>query len=379
LLRTIQSFALERLVASGRAAEVHRLHAEAFHALAAEGASHLGTSRHAASLERVEPEIANLRAAIGWAIDADQGDLALRLTGVSWRFWHSFGLLNEGRRLTAEALASPAAQAVSSARAWASAAAGNLAYWQGDHAAAREYYEAQRSLALDAGDDACLADASFNLIHFGVVDLAHVGVVDLDDTDAQIAYIDSLVDRFRAIGDERGAARADWFRGTLLAATGRVDEAISRMLEELESFERLDDAQYHAMTAAGLGWTKFVRGDHEDAVHWSVRALVEAHAMRDVATATITLSIGVLIGVMRGRYEDGAIINGAFDSLCDRYGVRPPVPLSEIIGVVDPISATREALDPETFAAAYARGRSLSLDEAVALVVELADQERSLE
>ena len=48
--------------------------------------------------------------------------------------------------------------------------------------------------------------------------------------------------------------------------------------------------------------------------------------MRDLGTTTISLHIGVLLGALTGHFEEAAEINGAFDALCDRYGVRPPLP-----------------------------------------------------
>jgi len=57
----------------------------------------------------------------------------------------------------------------------------------------------------------------------------------------------------------------------------------------------------------------------------------------------------------------------------ERYGVRPPQALALFVGGRDPFELTRQNLDADTWAAAYARGRRLTLDEAVALVVALGD------
>ena len=104
-----------------------------------EGERHLSTSQHATWLDRVEPEQANLRAALRWAIEADEGELALRFVAVSWRFWHAFGQIAEGRRLTEAALDLPSAPRAGSVRAWAVAARGNIAYWQGNSTTARRW------------------------------------------------------------------------------------------------------------------------------------------------------------------------------------------------------------------------------------------------
>ena len=96
--------------------------------------------------------------------------------------------------------------------------------------------------------------------------------------------------------------------------------------------------------------------------------------MRDLGTTTISLHIGVLLGTLTDNFEKAAEIHGAFDALCDRYGVRPPAALSRFVGRQDPFAITKQSLDPDLWAAAYERGRRLTLDEAVAIVVALGEE-----
>ena len=203
----------------------------------------------------------------------------------------------------------------------------------------------------------------------------------------QLAFIDQAEERFRKLGDERGAARAAWGRGILAISwgqgirgtdSGQIDAATAHLRESLEDFERLDDRQYHAMTEASLAWAAFAAGDVGTASRLAVDALVESQAMRDLGTTTISLHIGVLLGALTGHFEEAAEVHGAFDALCERYGVRPPAALQTFVGGADPFEMTRQNLDPETWAAAYARGRRLTLDEAVAMVVGLGDEAESL-
>jgi tetratricopeptide (TPR) repeat protein len=280
----------------------------------------------------------------------------------------------DGRRLAEEALAIPEAPTSGSDRAWALSAAGSLAYWQADTSTARRHYQSQIEVAEAAGDEACIADAYFN---FG-----HVAFVEEDDDAVRLAFIDAAEERYRRVGDERGAARAAWGRGILAissgkgiraVSSGRAEQATNHLRQSLADFERLDDRQYHAMTEASLAWTAFASGDVGNAARLAVDALVESHSMRDLGTTTISLHIGVLLGALTGRYADAAEIHGAFDALCDRYGVRPPAALAQFVGGNDPFEMTRQNLDPAAWAEAYARGRRLSLDEAVALVVGLGE------
>jgi predicted ATPase len=378
MLRTIQSFALGRLAAEGIEDEVRRRHAGAFLDLVERARRDLGTSRNGEALDRISPDRANLRSALRWSIDAGESILALRLAAALWRFWQAFGQVDDGRRLTEEALAMPAAPSNGSERAWALSAAGSLAYWQADTMMARRHYQAQIEAAEAAGDEACIADAYFN---FG-----HVAFIEEDDPAEQLAFIDAAEERYRKLGDERGAARAAWGRGILaisqgkgmLSIGGRSLEATELLGQSLTDFERLDDPQYHAMTEASLAWAAFARGDVGTASRLSVDALVESQSMRDLGTTTISLHIGVLLGALTGQFEEAAEIHGAFDALCDRYGVRPPQSLARFVGGTDAFRLSRDNLDPEVWANAYERGRHMTVDEAVAKIVALGDAARLL-
>lgn len=360
LLRTIQSFALSRLAAAGGEPELRRRHAECFADLGAASHVHLNTSRHAEMLDRVRPDIANLRAADRWAIESGQTDLALRLVAEQWRFWHGFGLMTEGRHLTEAALAMPG-PAHGVPRARAAAAAGSLAYWQADTAAARHWYQEQVRLARAADDERGLADALFNM--------GHVAFIDGEPESVHQGYMDEVVARFRDLGDERSAARAAWSRGIVALGAGRIEEAMPILERGLADYRRLGDPQYHAMTVSSLAWAAFRVGDLEAAVRYYIEGLVETWQMRDLGTTTISLHVGVLMAVMLERFEDAAVLHGAWDGLCERYGVRPPFALSRFIESTDPFAEARAALSADVHARAYERGRHLTLDAAVAMVV----------
>jgi predicted ATPase/class 3 adenylate cyclase len=365
MLRTIQSFALDRLVADGREAAVRRRHAEAYIALITEATAELNTSRHVAWIDRIDPEMGNLRTAIDAAMAAADGELALRLLGPMWRFWQAFGRTSEGRLLTESALAMPSAPRDGAIRAWAAAAAGNLAYWQSDSPSARRWYEEQLRVAQEADDKPCIADAMFNL--------GHVAFIDEEDKGHQEAHMREVVARYREIGDDRGAARAGVSRGLLAFLAGREEEAAAHLQASLEEFERLDDLQYIAVVDAVLGWLAFMKGDMPRAARLTADNIRATWGMRDLATTTISLHTGLMMAVMIGRFEEAAVIDGAFDAGCERYGVRPPADLEHFIQDFDPVGQTRQALGEEAYAAAYARGRLLDTEASVQLVIAMAE------
>jgi predicted ATPase len=365
MLRTIQTFAMARLIERGADEDARRRHAQAFLELVRAEQARLNTSWHGAVLDRVGPDMANIRAAVRWAIETDAGELALDLVANLWRLWNAFGLGAEGRTMTEAALALPSAAGVSIARSWAAAAAGSLAYWQADPEAARRWYEEQIELAKASGDEAGVADGLFNL--------GHVAFPPLAADDARRRFTQEVIDRYRDLGDPRGEARATWALAIFAMSAGRVDDAAELLERALSEFEQLDDRQYHAMSVASLGWASFAKGDMPSAIRYSIEGLLESHSMRDLGTTTISLHVGVLVAALVGRFEVAAELIGAFDASCERYGVRPPAALSTFIQTHDPFAATSEALSPEAYAAAYERGRRLSLDEAVAKVADLGE------
>ena len=121
------------------------------------------------------------------------------------------------------------------------------------------------------------------------------------------------------------------------------------------------------------GWLALVREDFPTAARWSVEAIVHTSAMRDVAMTTISLHVGVLLGVVLGRFEDAVRLSGAFEALCARNGVQPPAALGRFVQQLDPFERARAAVTPEDYQRLYADGRRMTLDEAVALFIDLGE------
>ncbi len=147
MLETVQMFAARRLDERGEAATIRRRHACAYLALAEEAAPHLPGVEQRRWLERLGAEHDNLRAAIEWAIDVGDVEIAMRLGWALWRFWQLAGFVEEGRRALARILAMPGAEEPTVIRARALEATGGLQYWSADIAAADAAYRAELALA----------------------------------------------------------------------------------------------------------------------------------------------------------------------------------------------------------------------------------------
>jgi tetratricopeptide (TPR) repeat protein len=361
-LQTIRTFALARLGAGGREGTVRARHARAYLDLAEAAATHLPGPAQAEWIDRLALDLANLRSAARWAIDTGESGVALRLVGACWRFWQLDGHLAEGAELTTAALAMPGADRPTSERLAAVTAAGGIVYWMGDMAKARDFYTEQLRLSVDLGDRAAQADARFNLA------FATFMRPDANVNDALQAARDAR-QAFDDIGDNLGKARTVWMEATIHMNRGGPEVALPMFEQALVDFERLGDAWYHPMALGSIGWARAMLGDRREAARAIVRSIAEYHALRDTATSTLTLQGCAIAALEAGRPVDAAILLGAYEGLSELYGVRTPLGLNWLIQQNDPVGRTQAMLGPEEFADAKARGRRMSLDEAVDLAV----------
>ena len=85
-----------------------------------------------------------------------------------------------------------------------------------------------------------------------------------------------------------------------------------------------------------MAWGNFMLGNFTEAARWGIEAMLASYGLRDVAGSTIALPVAAVVAIQVGLLEEAAVIMGAFEGLCDRYGVRPPLGLEQLIRTTDP-------------------------------------------
>jgi predicted ATPase len=140
MLETVHEFAREKLGQSEEAEQIKRVHAQYFLTLAEEAYPELRGPDQLEWLESLEAEHDNMRAALSWALERKEAEVALRLGGALWWFWSVRGYHSEGRRWLEAALAIEVGGSPE-VRAMALAGAGALASDQGDLDRAKEACE----------------------------------------------------------------------------------------------------------------------------------------------------------------------------------------------------------------------------------------------
>ena len=361
MLDTIRSFARERLEESGESEDARARHAAAYLALAEAEAVHLPGRDQAIRLERLTEDHDNLRAAVAWSIEAGDAARGLRFAAALWRFWQLRGHLAEAHAVMPRLLGIPGAARDDALRLRAIEAAGGIAYWRGDMAAARAYYEEQVRVARAIGDRLGEADGAFNLAHTLTI---------TGETDPAAALLDGAGSLYTELGHERGQARVDWARsaGGLLNGETGFDlgpEALDVLAAMHARFEALDDFLYAELCVGSLAWVNLVLGNVGEAARWGDRAMRTSWQAGSVSDTTFSLRAAAIVAAETERWQEAATLLGAYEEFERRFAVRPPVILEVVTGRADPATLSREHLGDAAFRAAAESGRSMSFDEAV--------------
>ncbi|HEU5102861.1 MAG TPA: hypothetical protein VFU22_27755, partial [Roseiflexaceae bacterium] len=356
MLETIREYALERLRARGGERSARQRHASYFCRFAELSAPGF----HSAEIATVDRDYHNIRAAIHWALDAGEHELAARVVSSVFWYWDTRGLIEEAQSWIAQALRGDT-HIPYPWRARVRAYASYLAYRCGRPAEAVE-------LAAVVVDDA-LALAEDRALCLRVAGLAALHGDDIDG-----AW--RLFERALAFAREHelpaAIAAGQYNLGLLYLIQGRLVEAESLLWESYTPWERQHHPRYTGVALVTLGYIAVMRGDAQRAgtlLRDGLRRLVQAGE-------TTYLLYGLLacagFAMLQQRPLDTAVLYGA--------GTRQAanVRLTFIRGALalaqNHVDQARAQSDPAQFDLALQHGRSLSLEQAVALAQSLIDE-----
>lgn len=258
LLETIRHYAGERLEDAGEAPLLRSRHLEYYTLLAEHTEDELLSSKQALSLERLELEHDNLRAALAWGSNSQaeqSGSYGLRLAGSLVWYWYFRGYLSEGRSWLEAALAISNPAEVSVPRAKALSAVGALAYLQSDLAVARAWLQ-ESLLIWEALDEK--RGLAFALTFLG-------RVADRQGDPLGGVYGERSVELFREIGDRWGLALSLDFLGEVARDRGDNDLAAALHDESLGLYTEMGHNWGVALELSHFGRVALQQGDHTTA------------------------------------------------------------------------------------------------------------------
>jgi tetratricopeptide (TPR) repeat protein len=343
MLETIRELAAELL---GEEPTVRAAHARVYVALAEEGGPNRRGDERAAWLERVGGERENLRAALAWP--GNEPEIRLRLAAGLAPFWITHGLIEEGRRSLAAALAGTDEPSLGRMRALS--VAGFVGMMDDDREAGERACRESLTLA---------GEAWYRAVALNVLGTAerYRG----RHEDAQRLYQDAL------------ATAGDLWWPTVLAQVNlgylawledRDAEALERHEEAVRVAREGGDAWMVATCQTSVGRAARRLGDLDRASAVQAEALRGFVALENAWGIAVCLDAFAALAGDRGDHVRAARLYGAEEAIRERgrFGLWPTIRDEHEAGR----QATASGLGEAAWERARSQGRTLTQEEAVA-------------
>jgi non-specific serine/threonine protein kinase len=363
LLETVRQYARDRLPEAGEGEAVRGRHLALFLALAEEAEPEALGPQQRMWWDRLETELDNLRAALEWcraeppshsAGVASNAEAGLRLAGALGSFWELRGYLSEGCGWLGEALARAGAGESTGPRRKALQRASEATWMHGDYQAARAYLEQTVAVCRAVEDKGGLA---------GALPLLGMVMQQQGDPIAARSLIEEGVAIARDSRDKIGLGAALNGMGELMRYQGDYARAAACYEECLALWREKGNEGGVVNVLNNLAIVAEFQGDYGRAA-----ALLEESLTRSQEHGNRWNLVWGLIGSAglagaAGKPDRAARLLGAADTLRGAVGAGiDPVERPHYDRYVAP---ARAGLSEASFAAAWAEGRALSLDQAV--------------
>ena len=355
LLGAVREYALEILAATDDGLEeLGERHADYFSRLVDE-VELLADERGDREWRALDPDVANLRAALRWWHRHGRADLALRVSASLAYYWTIRDFLHEGLQSLEAALA--ACQTADAARAKALAGLARLCHSLGDYRRMESAGRESLVLYRQAGDQRGTALA-----------LTAVGnaLVNLGDGAAGIEMHREAADIYRAIGHARGLAIALNNIGHALLTDGAAPEASAVWTDALPIFRSLDQPLRLALLLGNLGLASVLDGRPGEAIASFLEDIDICRAAR-YTEGLVYAFVGLAAALSAlGVHDLAAMLVGAVNAALARLGLELE-PLER--GVHERTAIALPSALGDGVTAAFDTGAALTVDEAVELAL----------
>ncbi|MCS7179511.1 MAG: BTAD domain-containing putative transcriptional regulator [Anaerolineae bacterium] len=351
-----RQYARARLVEAGEEVPVRGRHLDFFCRLAESLEGDLLGALPPGAYDRLMQEYDNLRAALAWSLQGE-GDAwtGLRLAAALPNFWEARGHFSIERGWLEELLARVGTAAPPDLRAKALRGAGRLAYYQCDFAAARAFFVQSVALDRELGNLPRLADTLGRL--------GFVFSIQQEYAAAEPFYQESLA-LYQALGDRSGVARILNELGYIAFRQGDQIRARSLLEESLTLFREPEDRYLATRAQLILGNVACLEGDYAQARFLYTRALVTLRDLGNTWGIFYLLEAFAHLVLAEGEPVRATWLWSMVERLGQSIGtaLTPAEQAEHERGV----AAARAALGEAAFGAAWAAGRIMTLEEAIA-------------
>ena len=347
MLETIREYATDQLEAAGKTAELQRAHAEFFVAL---GESEAMSAEHDYGFryDVFPPERENLRAAIDWLASAGETELALQLAISLENFWVIADPF-EGIRTYERLLAQEGVPDLLRAR--------GLRCYAGSSFLAGRYEQAQEaneeSLALfRAADDVA-----------GIAELLHrigINALVLGEPERARQLLEQSVERFRELGSVRGEAEAIGALGFVVQAEQDFEGALDLFRTSEQMCAEIGFTWWRQNMLANISDCEFQLGRIDASERTCRQSLDLACEIGDRQSMVYGLAHLARTSAVERRPARAGLLWGALEAEAER------APLGQWEIEKEEYANGVLVAHGAEFDRAYAQGRALSLEAAVA-------------
>jgi non-specific serine/threonine protein kinase len=362
MLETVREYALERLAASGEEEAVRDAHAAWCLDLSGQAALTWFTGAQGRWVARLAAEHDNLRATLAWLVQTGNAEAGVRLVGWLAVFWFVRGHWAEGRGWLERAVGwSAGSRTVERVSVLNSAAL--FAQFRGDGARAAALAEESLAVAEELGDVG---------IHTPLSTLAIVAMF-RGDYDRARHLMEAALAAVQAHAETvpNAAALATSMLGDLANIAFRQGDSEARRLAEecLTRQRALGDAWGASESLFLLALLAYDQGETAEAAAFCRESLALAWAERNLQRVAFPLDRLAILAGEAGQDEAAARLFGAAERLHEALGLARDAAVGA--GRARALATARARSGEEAFAAAWAAGRALPVEGAVAEAARL--------
>jgi non-specific serine/threonine protein kinase len=352
LLETVRQYGADRLEESGESGDLKRRHLGWYLAVAERAAPKLRGPEQELWLERLETEHDNLRTALAWGrVDAQSAQTWLRLTRALYSFWWISEHWTEGRRWVEEGLARGNEAEPATLLGILQSAAG-AAYRQGDYERAGQLAEQALALSRTLKDKEGIM---WGLILSGIV------ISERDPVHA-IPLLEESLALSRDLGDKWDIGfillqLADQARGL-----GDYERSATLCLESIDLCRQVGDRWRTAAGLRAMGIVSLRQREYSRAAAFYTESLPLCGRRNRWVSFQCLEGLGC-VATARGHHVRAARLFGAAELLRESLRSRRD---SDYQHEIDQhMDSTQTALGGDAFAAAWAEGRAMTLEQAI--------------
>lgn len=360
MLETLHEYAWERLQASDEARLLRRRHAEYFTTMAERAEPELRQSGFTYWMRRLDLEHHNLLLALECSLSDGDTELGLRLIAALRDFWVMSGRLLEGMQWTERGL-SKSRDAPPALRARLYTAAGFELSLLTQQARARQVMEEAVAIARELDDRLIYA--------WALTFRGGASIGQSQEYEQAVSCVEEGLALFRATDCKPGMVQGFCILGELNRANADDERAQMAYEQALDLTRETGEKRHESMMLVNLGFIAMHHGDIDHA-QWLfreglIKALELAYDRHLIVTNFVPLA-GTIAA--KGQPKRAVLLYGAAEALLELMGVGLQV--GDQPEYARDLAFVRAQLDAATFKTAWAEGRAMTLEQAIAYALE---------